>query len=158
LKVLLVYPCFLEARIHVEEIAAVPMGVYYIGAMLEAHGHCVEIVNWHRRPDSQEVLKERLISYRPGIIRACWGMAMVYQRQNRWDRAIDILNIGLANFPKSEELAIGMGVCLMRTAQYRRALEYLLPHAHSDQAAPYIERCRRELSRTNTRHCKTTFC
>lgn len=68
MKVLLVYPYFLEARIHVEEIAAVPMGVYYVGAMLKAHGHSVEIVNWHRRPDSQDELKEALISYRPGII------------------------------------------------------------------------------------------
>jgi radical SAM superfamily enzyme YgiQ (UPF0313 family) len=84
--------------------------------------------------------------------RAYWAMAMVYQRQNQWDRAIDILNIGLANFPKSEELAIGMGVSLMRAAQYRQALAYLMPHAHSKQVAPYIERCRRELDRMNTRH------
>jgi hypothetical protein len=40
----------------------------------------------------------------------------------------------------------------MRTAQYHQALEYLQPHAHSKQAALYIERCRRELDRTNARH------
>lgn len=84
--------------------------------------------------------------------RAYWAMAMVHQRQAQWDQAVDTLNTGLAHFPKSEALAIGMGVSLMRTAQYHQALEYLLPHAHSKQAAPYIERCRRELDRTDARH------
>jgi tetratricopeptide (TPR) repeat protein len=81
--------------------------------------------------------------------RAYWGMAMVYQRKAQWDQAIDALNAGLAHFPTSEALALCMGVSLMHTAQYRQALEYLLPHAHSKQAVPYIERCRRELDRTN---------
>jgi hypothetical protein len=45
-----------------------------------------------------------------------------------------------------------MGVSLMRIAQYHQALEYLLPHARSKQAAPYIERCRRELDRTSAHH------
>jgi radical SAM superfamily enzyme YgiQ (UPF0313 family) len=83
--------------------------------------------------------------------RAFWAMATVYQRQGRWDKAVDSLTSGLAHFPKSEALAIGMGVSLMHTAQYRQALEYLLPHARSKQAAPYIERCRRELDGTHTR-------
>jgi radical SAM superfamily enzyme YgiQ (UPF0313 family) len=84
--------------------------------------------------------------------RAFWAMAMVYQRLARWDRAIDILNLGLAHFPNSKDLAIGMGVSLMHTAQYRQALEHLLPHSHSKRAAPYVEHCRRQLDRVNDRH------
>lgn len=80
--------------------------------------------------------------------RAYWGLAMVYQQQARWDQAIDTLNSGLAHFPKSEDLAICMGASLIQTAQYRQALEYLLPHSHSKQAAPYIDRCRHELMKS----------
>jgi tetratricopeptide (TPR) repeat protein len=94
-------------------------------------------------------LYQRALSLYPDH-RAYWGMAMVYQRQARWDQAVDILNTGLAHFPKSEALAIGMGVSLMHAAQHQRALEYLLPHEHSKQAALYIERCRRALDRTDT--------
>ncbi|MGD9369549.1 MAG: hypothetical protein PVH87_27815 [Desulfobacteraceae bacterium] len=36
MKILLIYPYFLEPRIHAEEIAAVPMGLYYVGAVLMA--------------------------------------------------------------------------------------------------------------------------
>ncbi len=91
-------------------------------------------------------LYKRALSLSPDH-RAFWGMAMVYQRQARWDRAIDILNAGLAHFPKSKELSICMGACLMHTAKYRQALEHLLPHAHFDQAARYIDRCRSALER-----------
>jgi radical SAM superfamily enzyme YgiQ (UPF0313 family) len=84
--------------------------------------------------------------------RAYWAMAMVYQRQGRWDQAVETLNAGLVHFPESEELAIGMGSSLMRAAQYQQALEYLLPHARSRQAAAYIQRCRRELDGAGARH------
>ena len=49
MKIWLIYPYFIEQRIHSDEIAAVPMGLYYIGAMLKSHGHAVEILNWHAR-------------------------------------------------------------------------------------------------------------
>lgn len=41
------YPYFPEPRIHAKEIAAVPMGLYYIGALLKSQGHHAEILNWH---------------------------------------------------------------------------------------------------------------
>ena len=68
MKILLIYPYFIEPRIHAEEIAAVPMGLYYIGAALKAGGHAVEIVNWHDAKDSQDRIKETLISKAPDLI------------------------------------------------------------------------------------------
>jgi anaerobic magnesium-protoporphyrin IX monomethyl ester cyclase len=47
MKVLLVYPYFLEKRIHEEDISALPIGLYYVGALLKSHGYEVEILNWH---------------------------------------------------------------------------------------------------------------
>ncbi len=91
-------------------------------------------------------LYQRALSLYPDH-RAYWAMALVYQRQTRWGRAVHILNAGLTHFPTSEALSICMGISLMQTAKYQEALEHLLPHAHSDQAAVYIERCRRALDR-----------
>ena len=62
MKIQLIYPYFIEKRIHAEEIAAVPMGLYYIGAMLKSRGHHVEILNWHAAGDSPDMIKEALIS------------------------------------------------------------------------------------------------
>jgi radical SAM superfamily enzyme YgiQ (UPF0313 family) len=86
MKILLIYPYFLEKRIHVEEIAAVPMGLYYIGAMLKSHGHNVEILNWHAAGNSPDMIKETLIARKPEII----GFSIVHA--NRWG-AIDIARL-----------------------------------------------------------------
>lgn len=83
MKILLIYPYFLEQRIHVEEIAAIPMGLYYVGAMLKAHGYEVEILNWHAVDRSPETIKAALISKNPDMV----GLSIVHA--NRWG-AIDI--------------------------------------------------------------------
>jgi len=57
MKVLLIYPYFLDRRIHESEISVPPTGLYYVGAMLAHHGYPVEIFNWYdvdRRPDEIE--------------------------------------------------------------------------------------------------------
>ena len=36
MKVLLVYPYFIDRRINEEDVSAIPMGLYYVGAMLLA--------------------------------------------------------------------------------------------------------------------------
>ena len=68
MKILLIYPYFLEPRIHTEEIAAVPMGLYYIGALLKSQRHHVEILNWYDAKDSEDAIKEALISKNPDVI------------------------------------------------------------------------------------------
>jgi anaerobic magnesium-protoporphyrin IX monomethyl ester cyclase len=47
MKILLIYPYFLEERIHKEDIEAVPIGLFYIGAVLKENHYDVEILNWH---------------------------------------------------------------------------------------------------------------
>lgn len=106
MKIVLVYPYFLEARIHVEEIAAIPMGLYYVGAMLKAHGHSVDIVNWHRRPDSMDPIKETLISKRPDII----GFSIVHA--NRWG-AVDIAQLAKRIDPQVTVVVGGIGATFL---------------------------------------------
>ena len=45
MKVLLVYPPVLEDRVHEEDISVVPMGLYYVGALLMENHHEVRLVN-----------------------------------------------------------------------------------------------------------------
>jgi len=93
-KILLIYPYFLEDRIHVEEIAAVPIGLYFVGAVLKDNGYDVEILNWHcskEKPiEIENVLKEK---------QADWiGFSIMHA--NRWGgveiaRIAKLLNPGV---------------------------------------------------------------
>ncbi|MCP4229021.1 MAG: B12-binding domain-containing radical SAM protein, partial [bacterium] len=47
MKILLIYPYYLEERSSLEDIAVVPIGVYYVGAVLKENHYDVEILNWH---------------------------------------------------------------------------------------------------------------
>ena len=66
-----------------------------------------------------------------------------------WDQAIDILRAGLELFLESEPLSVCTGISLMNLGQFQAALDCLLPHANSPQAAVQIKRCHRAL-----RHAK----
>ena len=83
MKIALIYPFFLEARIHAEEIAAVPLGLYYVGATLRAHGYEVTILNWHNADRSPAAIRTALDALRPDLI----GFSIVHA--NRWG-AVDI--------------------------------------------------------------------
>ena len=78
MKVLLVYPYFLEERIHKEDIEAVPMGLYCIGAVLKEGGYDVEILNWHDIHRTPEKIEETLIAKKPDVV----GFSIVHA--NRW--------------------------------------------------------------------------
>lgn len=78
MKILLIYPYFLEERIHKEDIEAVPIGLYYVGAVLKENHYDVDILNWHDIQKSPEKIKETIESENPDII----GMSIVHA--NRW--------------------------------------------------------------------------
>jgi anaerobic magnesium-protoporphyrin IX monomethyl ester cyclase len=78
MKILLIYPYFLEERIHKEDIEAVPIGLFYIGAVLKENHYDVEILNWHDIQKSPDKIKDVLVSKKPDII----GMSIVHA--NRW--------------------------------------------------------------------------
>ena len=46
-KILLIYPYFLDERLSAEDICVVPIGVYYVAAVLKKNLYDVEILNWY---------------------------------------------------------------------------------------------------------------
>jgi len=86
MKVLLVYPYFLEKRIHEEDISAVPIGLYYVGALLKSHGYDVEILNWHAANEDSGPIEKVLREKRPDVL----GFSVL--QANRWG-AIEIARL-----------------------------------------------------------------
>ncbi|MBW1945024.1 MAG: radical SAM protein, partial [Deltaproteobacteria bacterium] len=62
MKILLIYPRFIEDRKHDGDIRVPPMGIYNVAAVLRENHYDVEILNWHDldTPDhAEEVLREK---------------------------------------------------------------------------------------------------
>lgn len=78
MKILIIYPYFIEDRIHREEIEAVPMGVYSIGAVLKEHGYEAEILNWYDTQGRPDEIQRTLREKSPDVI----GLSILHA--NRW--------------------------------------------------------------------------
>ena len=61
MKILLIYPYFIEDRIQAEDINAMPIGVYYVAAVLKENQYDVEILNWHNIHKTPEKIEEVLL-------------------------------------------------------------------------------------------------
>jgi len=68
MKILLIYPYWLEARVHTEDVVNAPIGVYYIGAVLKENHYDVEILNWHDMNGMARKIREVLQEKKPDII------------------------------------------------------------------------------------------
>ena len=106
MRILLIYPYFLEERIHVQEISVPPMGIYYVGAMLKAHGYAVDIVNWHAVHQTAHVVEQTLKKLKPDII----GFSILHA--NRWG-GIDIARQAKALDPKVKIVFGGIGATFL---------------------------------------------
>jgi anaerobic magnesium-protoporphyrin IX monomethyl ester cyclase len=113
MKILLIYPHFLEQRIHEEEITVVPIGLYYVGAMLREKGYDVQILNWCRIDRSMAEVDKTLSEERPDII----GFSVFHA--NRWG-AIDLAHRAKAFFPHVKTVFGGIGATFL--------WEHLLTH------------------------------
>ncbi len=102
MKVLLIYPYCLEDRIHQEEVSVVPIGVYYIGAVLKENGYDTEILNWHNINKTPDRIKEILIEKSPDVI----GFSVLHA--NRWG-GIEIARIAKEINPEVKIVFGGVG-------------------------------------------------
>jgi radical SAM superfamily enzyme YgiQ (UPF0313 family) len=93
MKILLIYPYCLENRLHEEDAGVVPMGLYYIGALLKENGYDVDILNFHGLGKDQNKIKEILKEKQADVI----GFSVL--NANRWG-AIDIAKIAKTLNPK----------------------------------------------------------
>jgi anaerobic magnesium-protoporphyrin IX monomethyl ester cyclase len=78
MKILLIYPYWLEKRINTEDVVVPPIGMYYIGAVLKENNFDVEILNWCKINETPEKISEILIEKKPDVI----GFSIL--QANRW--------------------------------------------------------------------------
>jgi radical SAM superfamily enzyme YgiQ (UPF0313 family) len=78
MKILLIYPYPLYDRSQEEDIKPVPIGLYYVGAVLKENNYDVEILNWHNIHKTPEKIGEVLSEKKPDVI----GFSIL--NMNRW--------------------------------------------------------------------------
>jgi anaerobic magnesium-protoporphyrin IX monomethyl ester cyclase len=113
MKILLVYPYFIEERIRDDDVRAVPMGLYSVAAVLKEHHYDVEILDWHEINKMPEKVKEALVEKKPDVI----GFSVLHG--NRWG-AIEIARTAKELNPKTKIVFGGIGATFL--------WEHLLTH------------------------------
>ncbi|MFH1993786.1 MAG: radical SAM protein [Pseudomonadota bacterium] len=93
MKILLIYPYYLEQRDRTEDVVVPPIGIYYVGAMLKEHHYDVEILNWHSINATPEIIEKTLCEKKPDVI----GFSIL--QANRWG-GIEIARIAKKIDPK----------------------------------------------------------
>ncbi len=83
MKILLVYPYFLDNRMDEADISAVPMGLFHVGAMLRANGYAVDILNVYNLGRAPHKIYQVLSDVNPDVV----GFSILHA--NRWG-GIDI--------------------------------------------------------------------
>lgn len=78
MKILIIYPYPLFDRSQGEDISVVPIGVYYVGALLKEQGYDVEILNWYNIHKSPQKIVATFRAKKPDII----GFSIL--NANRW--------------------------------------------------------------------------
>ena len=113
MKILLIYPYCLEARLHEEEVSVPPIGIYYVGAMLKENKYDVEILNWHGVNRTPHLIHETLVKKKPDVI----GFSILHA--NRWG-GIEIARIARKINPDVKIVFGGIGATFL--------WEHLLTH------------------------------
>ncbi len=106
MKILLIYPYFIEERMHDEDMKAVPMGLYSVGAVLKENHYDVEILDWHEINRTPGKIKEELLKKKPDVI----GFSVLHG--NRWG-AIEIARTAKQLNPKTQVVFGGIGATFL---------------------------------------------
>ncbi len=125
LKVLLIYPYFIEERIHLDEIRAMPSGIYSVAALLKKAGYDVDVLNWHNAQENPLRIKQTLAAKKPDVIGFSvlhanrWGAIEIARIAKRLDQKVRVVfgGIGatflwehlLAHFPEIDVIVLGEG-------------------------------------------------
>lgn len=68
MKILLIYPYCLEERLHAENVESMPIGIYYVAALLKDRNYDVEILNWQKLGRSHDEIKAILTEKKADVI------------------------------------------------------------------------------------------
>ncbi|MBI4776886.1 MAG: radical SAM protein [Deltaproteobacteria bacterium] len=78
MNILLIYPYPLEDRLQADDVNVVPIGLWYIAAVLKERGHQIEVLNWFDMKNRASDIERELIRRKPDII----GCSIL--NANRW--------------------------------------------------------------------------
>lgn len=107
MKILLIYPYFLDARVlTVEDVGSVPLGVFYVASVLKANNCDVEILNWHNIDKTPDKIRDILEEKKPNVI----GFSILHG--NRWG-GIDIARIAKEIIPGVTIVFGGVGATFL---------------------------------------------
>jgi len=106
LKILLIYPNCLEDRLYAEDARVVPIGLYYIGAVLKENQYDVEILNWHDIHKTPDKIEDTFREKKPNMI----GFSIVHA--NRWG-GIDIARTAKKILPEVKIVFGGIGTTFL---------------------------------------------
>ncbi|MGB5747336.1 MAG: radical SAM protein [Desulfobacterales bacterium] len=107
MKILLIYPYFLETRVlTVEDVSAVPLGVYYVAAVLKENNYNAEVLNWHDINAAPDKIKNILVKKKPDII----GFSILHG--NRWG-GLEIARIAKQIDPRVTVVFGGVGATFL---------------------------------------------
>ncbi|MFH1935381.1 MAG: radical SAM protein [Pseudomonadota bacterium] len=106
MKILLIYPYCLEDRLHTEDAGVVPIGLYYVGALLKENNYDVEILNWHDINKTPEKINAAITKKKPDVI----GFSILHA--NRWG-GIEIARIARAISNKVKIVFGGIGASFL---------------------------------------------
>ena len=125
MRILLVYPYFLEARVHEEDVRAMPMGLYAIGAVLKAAGHDVALFNAYGFQGQTDRIGALIQQFKPEVVGCSilhanrWGGIEIARRAKALDAGIVTVFGGvgasflwthlLQHFPEVDFVVIGEG-------------------------------------------------
>ncbi|MDZ7697825.1 MAG: radical SAM protein [Deltaproteobacteria bacterium] len=106
MKVLLIYPYCLEARLSAEDVRVPPIGIYYVGALLKSRHYDVEILNWYDARNDPGRIRATLTAKQPDVI----GFSVLHA--NRWG-AIEIARTAKALNPEVKIVFGGIGATFL---------------------------------------------
>jgi len=125
MKILLIYPYWLEDRMWTEDVVVVPIGVYYVAAVLKENKYDVEILNWHNINETPHKIREILMEKKPDVIGFSilqanrWGGIEIARIAKEIDPGVTIVFGGVAptflwehfltHFPEIDFVVIGEG-------------------------------------------------
>ncbi len=114
-------------------------------AMTFSHGEYAADTRVKHQELTSKMLYERALSYAPDA-KAFLGLAMLNQKKRRFDKAILLLEKGLAFWPADKNLNICMGVCLMNTGKFNTALQFFKKFKDFSETDLYINICRQKIT------------
>lgn len=131
MRVLLVYPYCLEDRTQDDDVRAMPIGVYYLAALLIEQGYDVEILNWYRMRNCEASIREILAEKKPDIL----GLSILHA--NRWG-GIDIARIAKKLNPRVTVVFGGVGATHLwkHLLFHFPVIDYLV---HGEGEYPFLE-------------------